>query len=156
MPGSDWSLRCARNTSRPKGITVYIVIIALLGCTAVAAAVAARIAFRLALDDGASVPIAWGAAGAAIVATNVDVCTIAAVLDVAHGQPDAPRIVATVASVVVALAAAFFGYDVTGPTAAPAGAIVATGLSRPKRLAAAASAFTGTFVILAALTPLLF
>lgn len=47
-------------------------------------------------------------------------------------------------------------YDVTGPAVAPAGATVTAGLTKPKRLASAASAFTGTFVILAVLTPLLF
>ncbi|MFC7261549.1 hypothetical protein [Streptomyces lutosisoli] len=132
-----------------------IVVAVLLGCTALAAAVAARIAFRLAMSDGAARAIAWGAAGAAALATIVDVCTAAGTLELAHGNPSGPRIALTVITVAFAGFLAYVAYDVTGPAVAAAGTASTGGLSKPKRLASAASAFTSTFVVLALLTPLL-
>ncbi|MFI6658116.1 hypothetical protein ACIBL8_21635 [Streptomyces sp. NPDC050523] len=132
-----------------------IVITVLLVCTGLTAGVIARIAFRLAQTDGASRAVAWGAAGAAAVATITDVCTIAGALDLAHGHPSAGRIALSVITVAIAFALAFFAYDVTRPTVAPAGGAPAPGLSKPKRLASAATAFTSTFVVLALILPLI-
>jgi hypothetical protein len=134
---------------------VSIVVAVLLGCTALAAAVTARIAFRLALADGATHAIAWGSAGAAVLATITDVCTAAGALELANGHPTASRIALAVVTVAVALVFAYIAYDVTGPTVAPAGGTPAPGISKPKRLASAATAFTGTFVVLALILPLL-
>ncbi|MEU0390025.1 hypothetical protein [Streptomyces chartreusis] len=132
-----------------------IVVAVLLGCTALAAAVTARIAFRIAVNDGASHALAWGAAGAAGLATITDVCTVASTLDLAHGDPTGPRIALSIITVALALGLAYAAYDLTGPTVAPAGGTPVPGLSRAKRLASAASAFTGTFVVLALILPLL-
>ncbi|MGW2691995.1 hypothetical protein ACWC3Y_09015 [Streptomyces sp. NPDC001296] len=132
-----------------------IVVAVLLLCTALAAGVVARIAFRLAQTDGASRAVAWGAAGAATVATITDVCTIAGALDLAHGDPAPGRIALSVVTAAFALFLAFLAYDVTGPTVAPAGGTTAPGLSKPKRLASAATAFTSTFIVLALILPLL-
>ncbi|MEV0936381.1 hypothetical protein ACIBMX_47035 [Streptomyces phaeochromogenes] len=132
-----------------------LVVAVLLGCTALATAVCARIAFRLALNDGSSRAIAWCASGAAALALTTDVCTIAGALDLAHGHPTSGRIALTVITVAVAFVLAYLAYDVTGPNLAPAAGTPATGLSTPKRLASAATAFTSTFVVLALISPLL-
>ncbi|MGW0647332.1 hypothetical protein ACWD4T_00765 [Streptomyces umbrinus] len=133
-----------------------IIVAVLLICTALAAAVTARIAFRLAIKDGGNHAIAWGAAGGAALATIIDVCTVAAALDIAHGQPTGARTAVTIVTSAVALVLAYAAYDLTGSTVAPPGTTLANGLTRPKRLASAASAFTGTFMILALIMPLLF
>ncbi|MFD8668987.1 hypothetical protein ACFXAY_35060 [Streptomyces microflavus] len=132
-----------------------IVVLVFLGCTGLAAAVAARVAFRLALSDGTTRARAWGAAGAAALATITDACTVGGTLELAHGHPTASRIALTVCTGAIALVLAYVAYDVTGPTVAPAGGAPTTGLSRPKRLAAAATTFTSTFIVHALVLALL-
>lgn len=132
-----------------------IVVGVVLGCTALASIVAARVAFRLALADGATRALAWGAAGTAVIGTITVVCTEASLLDLAHGVPSGPRVAAAVVAVVVAAFFGYVAYDVTGPTPAPAGGVPAPGLSQPKRKAFAAAAVTGTYVIIAVVLPLL-
>ncbi|WP_329144863.1 hypothetical protein OIU91_09885 [Streptomyces sp. NBC_01456] len=126
-----------------------------LGCTALAVSITARIAFRLALSDGATRPQAWATAGATALATAFNVCTVANALNLAHGTPAGTRTALTVGTTAVALALAYVAYDLTGPAAAPAGTTPLPGLARPRRLAAAASAFTGAFATLALILPLL-
>jgi hypothetical protein len=126
-----------------------------LGCTALATGVTARIAFRLALSDGATRARAWAASGGTALATAFDVCTVANALDLAHGTPAGARTALAVATTAVALALAYAAYDLTGPAVAPAGATPSPGLTRPRRLAAATSAFTGVFALLALILPLL-
>ncbi|WP_030682846.1 hypothetical protein [Streptomyces sp. NRRL B-1347] len=132
-----------------------VVVAVLLGCTALASAVCARVAFRLALLDGAGRTGAWGAAGAAAMAVITDVCTVAATLELGDGHPRASRVAVTVVTVALALFLGFVAYDVTGPAPAPAAGPPAAALSRPKRLASAATAFTSTFIVLALVLPLL-
>ncbi|MCX5559521.1 hypothetical protein [Streptomyces sp. NBC_00038] len=132
-----------------------IVVAVLLGCTALAAAVCARITFRLAVTDGASRAKAWCAAGAATMALITDVSTVAASLELGNGHPRAPRIAITVVTVTFAFVLAYVAYDVTGPRLAPTPQALGQGLSRPKRLASAATAFTSTFIVLALVLPLL-
>ncbi|MFJ2240931.1 hypothetical protein [Streptomyces sp. NPDC087859] len=132
-----------------------IVVAVLLGCTVLAAAVAARIGFRTALSDGAPHALAWGVAGAAIIATFGDVCIAAAALDLADGATSGPRVALTAVTVFVAGVAAYIAYDVTGPRVSPAGGAPTPGSSKAKRLASAAGAFSGTFLILALVLPLL-
>ncbi|MEV7416542.1 hypothetical protein [Streptomyces sp. NPDC089919] len=132
-----------------------VVVAVLLGCTALAAAVGARIAFRLARTTGSTPAMAWGSAGATAVATIANVCTIAGTLDLGHGQPTGGRIAISVVTLAVALGLAYLAYDVTGPSIPATGGTPAPGLSRPKRFASAAATFTGTFVILALILPLL-
>jgi hypothetical protein len=134
---------------------VSIVVAVLLGCTALAAAVCARLAFRLAVTDSASRAKAWCAAGAATMALITNVCTVAATLELGHGHPRASRIGLTVVTAAFAFVLAFWAYDVTGPTLAPVSGAPAPGLSQPKRLASAATAFTSTFIVLALVLPLL-
>ncbi|WP_331736823.1 hypothetical protein OG426_55450 (plasmid) [Streptomyces canus] len=132
-----------------------IVVAVLLGVTALGAGVAARIAFRLAVNDGVNRPKAWGAAGAAVMAMITNVCTVAATLELGDGHPRASRIAITIVTAALALFLGYVAYDVTGPTVAPAGGTPIPGLSRPKRFASAATAFTSTFVVLALILPLI-
>ncbi|MFF7764234.1 hypothetical protein [Streptomyces griseorubiginosus] len=84
-----------------------------------------------------------------------DVCTVAATLELGGGHPRSSRIAITIVTAALALFLGYLAYDVTGPTVAPAGGTPAPGLTRPKRLASAATAFTSTFVVLALILPLL-
>ncbi|WP_326722028.1 hypothetical protein OHT59_24005 [Streptomyces sp. NBC_00243] len=132
-----------------------IVVGVVLGCTALASIVAARVAFRQAVSDGASSPLAWGAAGTSAVSMVTVVCTEVGILDPAQGVPSGSRIAAAVVAVVVAAFFAYVAYDVTGPMPAPAGGAPIMGLSKPKRRAFAAAAATGTYLIIAVVQPLL-
>lgn len=132
-----------------------IVVIVLLACTVLAALVTARVAFRLAVGDGATHALAWGAAGAAAIATFTDVCIVAAALELADGTTSGPRVALTAVTIFVGLVLAYTAYDLTGPRVAPPGGTPTLGSSKAKRLASAASTFTGTFVILALILPLL-
>lgn len=132
-----------------------IVVGIVLGCTALASIVAARVAFRLALADGATRALAWGAAGSAVIGTVTVVCTEVGILDPAHGVPRGPRVAAAIVAAVVAAFCGYVAYDVTGPAPAPAGSVPPPGLSQPKRKAFAAAAVTGTYVVIALVQPLL-
>lgn len=132
-----------------------IIVAVLLGCTGLAAAVVARIAFRLALSDAASRAVAWGAAGGAALATVIDVCTVADALQIADTTPSSSRGALVTVTIVIALVSAYAAYDLTGPKMAPAGGLADPGLSKSKRWASAATAFTSIFIVLALILPLL-
>ncbi|MGW1563383.1 hypothetical protein ACWCQ1_43905 [Streptomyces sp. NPDC002144] len=123
-----------------------------LGITALGAAVIARAAFRLALADGTTRARAWAAAGTAAFAAIGDSCVVGYTLEFG---PSGSRIVLTVLTGAVAVALAYVGYDVTGPTVAPAGGTPSPGLTRPQRLAAAAACFTSAFAVLGLILPFL-
>ena len=121
-----------------------------LGITALGAAVIARAAFRLALADGTARARAWAVAGTAALATITDSCIVGYVLEFG---PSESRIILSVLTSAVAVALAYVGYDVTGPTAAPAGGPPSPGFTQPKRLAAAAACFSSAYAVLALILP---
>ncbi|GAA2523397.1 hypothetical protein [Streptomyces longisporus] len=123
-----------------------------LGITALGAAVIARVAFRLALSDGTTRARAWAAAGTAALAAIADPCIVGATLEFG---PSGSRVILSVLTGAIGVALAYVGYDVTGPTVAPAGGVASPGLSRPKRLAAAAACFSSAFAVLALILPFL-
>ncbi|MFJ2007964.1 hypothetical protein [Streptomyces chartreusis] len=132
-----------------------IIVAVLLGCTSLATAVVARIGFRLALGDGATRPVAWGAAGGAALATIFDVCTVADALQIADTTPSSARVALITVTIAIAFVFAYTAYDVTGPKMAPAGGMADPGLSKAGRWGAAATAFTSVFAVLALVMPLL-
>ncbi|MDX2574452.1 hypothetical protein PV332_02915 [Streptomyces scabiei] len=124
-------------------------------CTVLASSVAARVAFRSALAEGAQRWTAWGTAGTAVIGTVTVVATECSILDLQGGAPSAQEIACGVVALLLAACVAYAGYDVAGSAPAGTAGSPAVGLSQPKRWAFAAGGFAGTYLVFALVQPLL-
>ena len=132
-----------------------LVIVITLICTVLVSSVAARVAFRSALAEGAQRWTAWGAAGTTVIGTVTVVATECSILGLPGGAPSGEEIACGVVALLLAACVAYAGYDVAGPAPVGTAGSPAGGLSQPKRWAFAAGGFAGTYLIFAVVQPLL-